>query len=137
MRVLFLSHYFPPEVNAPASRTFDHCREWVRAGHDVTVLTCVPNHPNGRIFAGYRNRLYQTEDRDGIRIVRLLTYATANEGTLRRTANYVLYMLMAAAAAPLLHPPRCGGFDVAAVLQRACRLLRQPDAPRAMGPGDP
>lgn len=105
MRILFLSHYFPPEVNAPASRTFDHCREWVRAGHDVTVLTCVPNHPHGRIFAGYCNRLYQTEVRDGIRIVRLLTYATANEGTLRRTANYVLYMLMAVAAAPFLHRP--------------------------------
>lgn len=102
MRILFLSHYFPPEVNAPASRTFDHCRAWALAGHDVTVVTCVPNHPHGHVFEGYRNRLYQTESRDGIRVVRLLTYATANEGTLRRTANYVLYMLMAMAAAPFL-----------------------------------
>ena len=105
MNILFLSHYFPPEVNAPASRTFEHCREWVRAGHAVTVVTCVPNHPHGRIFAGYRNRLYQSEVRDGIRVVRLLTYATANEGTLRRTANYVIYMLMAMAAARFLPRP--------------------------------
>lgn len=105
MKILFLSHYYPPEVNAPASRTFDHCRAWARAGHDVTVLTCVPNHPHGHIFAGYRNSLYQMESRDGIRVVRLLTYATANEGTLRRTANYLLYMLMVVAAAPFLPRP--------------------------------
>lgn len=27
----FLTDNFPPEVNAPASRTFEHCREWVAA----------------------------------------------------------------------------------------------------------
>lgn len=105
MNILFLSHYFPPEVNAPASRTFEHSRAWVRAGHTVTVVTCVPNHPHGRIFAGYRNRVYQSEVRDGIHVIRLLTYATANEGTLRRTANYVVYMLMAIASAFFLPRP--------------------------------
>ncbi len=59
MRILFLCHYFPPEVNAPASRTFEHCREWVRAGHEATVLTNVPNHPAGKIYPGYRNALAQ------------------------------------------------------------------------------
>jgi len=29
------------QENAPASRTFEHCREWVKAGHRVTVITCV------------------------------------------------------------------------------------------------
>ncbi len=105
MRILFLSHYFPPEVNAPASRTFEHCRQWVKDGHRVTVVTCVPNHPAGQIFPGYRNRLWQTEMREGIEVVRLWTYVTANEGFLRRSANYVLFMLMAVAAAPFL--PKC------------------------------
>lgn len=95
MRIVFLSHYFPPEVNAPASRTFEHCRAWAAAGHDVTILTCVPNHPTGRIYPGYRNRLYQTEQRDGLRIVRLLTYATPNEGLFKRTLNHLVYMKMA------------------------------------------
>ena len=102
MRILFLSHYFPPEVNAPASRTYEHCRQWVADGHEVTVVTCVPNHPAGQVFPGYTNRLYQTEIKDGIRVVRLLTYVTPNEGFLKRSANYVLYMLMATAAAPFL-----------------------------------
>ena len=30
MKILFLTDNFPPEVNAPATRTFEHCREWVK-----------------------------------------------------------------------------------------------------------
>lgn len=68
MKILFLTDNFPPEVNAPASRTFEHCREWVRAGHEVTVITCAPNFPAGRVFEGYRNGLWQIETMDGIRV---------------------------------------------------------------------
>jgi glycosyltransferase involved in cell wall biosynthesis len=102
VRILFLSHYFPPEVNAPASRTFEHCREWVRQGHEVTVVTCAPNHPRGVVYEGYRNRLWQREARDGIRVVRLWTYLAANEGFAKRTLNYVSYMVSAVLAAPWL-----------------------------------
>ncbi|MEZ4292497.1 MAG: hypothetical protein R3E53_18925 [Myxococcota bacterium] len=54
MKILFLTHYFPPEVNAPANRTHEHCRRWVADGHDVTVITGVPNHPRGRVFLAIR-----------------------------------------------------------------------------------
>ena len=93
MRVLFLSHYFPPEVNAPASRTYEHCKQWVKDGHEVTVVTCAPNHPRGKVYEGYRNRLVQREEKDGIRVVRVWTYVTANEGLFRRTLNYVSFMV--------------------------------------------
>ncbi len=102
MHILFLSHYFPPEVNAPASRTFEHCRQWVRDGHRVTVVTCAPNHPRGKVYPGYRNRLYAREEKDGITIVRVWTYVTANEGFLKRTLNYVSYMAAAIVAAPFI-----------------------------------
>jgi len=99
MHILFLSHYFPPEVNAPASRTSEHCRQWVADGDHVTVITCVPNHPHGRIFPGFRNRLFQRSWWEGVRVLRVLTYITPNEGFLKRTANYVFYMVAATAAA--------------------------------------
>jgi glycosyltransferase involved in cell wall biosynthesis len=102
MRILFLSHYFPPEVNAPASRTYEHCREWVRSGHQVTVVTCAPNHPRGVLYAGYRNRLWQRETRDGIDIVRVCTYITANEGVARRSLGYLSFMIACVCAAPFL-----------------------------------
>jgi len=93
VHILFLSHYFPPEVNAPASRTYEHCKQWVKDGHQVTVVTCVPNHPRGKVYEGYRNRLFQREDKDGIRIIRVWTYVTANEGFFKRTLNYVSFMV--------------------------------------------
>ena len=102
MKILFLSHYFPPEINAPASRTFEHCREWVKAGHEVTVVTCAPNHPRGKVYDGYRNRLFQRERREGIEIIRLWTFLSANEGFVLRTLNYVSFMLACILVAPLL-----------------------------------
>ncbi|MFT3931316.1 MAG: glycosyltransferase family 4 protein [Spongiibacteraceae bacterium] len=102
MKILFLSHYFPPEVNAPATRTYEHCRRWVELGHEVTVISCVPHHPMGKAYPGYRNKLIQTEYKDGIKAIKILTYITANEGFLKRTWNYVFYMIMAIAVAPFL-----------------------------------
>ena len=98
MNILFLSHYFPPEVNAPATRTYEHCRQWVKDGHAVTVVTCAPNHPQGRVYEGYRNWFFHREIQDGIQVVRIWTYVTANEGFLKRTLNYVSYMLSAIVA---------------------------------------
>jgi glycosyltransferase involved in cell wall biosynthesis len=99
MHILFLSDNFPPEVNAPASRTFEHCCEWVKAGHQVTVITCAPNFPRGEVFGGYRNRLWQTEEMSGIRVIRVWTYITANEGFLKRILDYMSFMLSAFLAA--------------------------------------
>ena len=88
MNILFLTDNFPPETNAPATRTHEHARQWVAAGHQVTVLTNVPNFPAGRVFPGYRNKLWQREAMDGIRVVRVWTYVTANEGFFRRSLDY-------------------------------------------------
>ncbi len=93
MHILFLTDNFPPEVNAPASRTFEHCREWVRVGHRVTVITGVPNFPRGEVFDGYRNRPWQVEQMDGIRVIRVWTYITANEGFGRRVLDYMSFMV--------------------------------------------
>ena len=92
MRILALSHYYPPEVNAPASRLSEHARFWREAGHEVTVVTCAPNHPAGQLYPGYRNRLWQEETIDGIRVIRLWTFLAANEGFLPRIANYLSYL---------------------------------------------
>jgi len=100
MHILFLTHYFPPEVNAPATRTYEHAVRWVRAGHRVTVVTCNPNCPTGVLYPGYRNRLLpQREVLDGIEVVRVWTYLAPNAGTVRRTLNYLSYMVSASVAA--------------------------------------
>jgi glycosyltransferase involved in cell wall biosynthesis len=102
LHILFLTDNFPPESNAPASRTFEHCREWVRAGHQVTVVTCAPNFPKGKVFDGYRNRLWQQEHIDGISVIRVWSYITANEGFVKRILDYQSFMLSATFAAPFV-----------------------------------
>ncbi|MDZ4689439.1 MAG: glycosyltransferase, partial [Planctomycetaceae bacterium] len=95
MHILFLTHYFPPEVNAPASRTFEHCARWVKAGHQVTVVTCAPNCPTGVVFDGYRNAWRSEEEQAGIRVIRVWSYLAANKGFFSRIVNFVSYMLTA------------------------------------------
>lgn len=102
MHILFLTDNFPPETNAPASRTHEHTKRWAAAGHRVTVVTTAPNFPAGRIFEGYRNRLWQRETIDGVEVIRLWTYITANEGFLRRTLDYMSFMVAAILATPFL-----------------------------------
>ncbi len=98
MHILFLTDNFPPEVNAPASRTFEHCREWVKAGARVTVITCAPNFPKGKVYPGYRNRLVSRETMEGIEVVRVWSYMTANEGLFRRSLDYASFMVAATLA---------------------------------------
>lgn len=93
-RILFLTHYFPPEGNAPASRVHEMCKRWVRDGHEVTVITCTPNHPNGVVYPGYRNWPLQQEHVDGIRVLRVWTFLAANKGKRRRALNFMIYMIM-------------------------------------------
>lgn len=107
MRILFLSHYFPPEVNAPANRTIEHCTAWVRLGHEVHVVTCVPSHPRGIAFQGYKPGWYVRERVDGIEVHRVWSLLAANTGMVRRTLNYLSFVPSAVWRALLL-----GRFDI-------------------------
>ncbi|MEM1297703.1 MAG: glycosyltransferase family 4 protein [Pseudomonadota bacterium] len=95
MRILFLTDNFPPETNAPATRTWEHAKVWVADGHDVTIITTAPNFPRGVVYDGYRNAWRQVEVMEGIRVVRVKSYIAANSGTLRRMLDYLSFGLTA------------------------------------------
>ena len=95
MRILFITDNFPPEVNAPATRTFEHCKEWVNKGDDVTVITCAPNFPKGKVYDGYKNKLYQKEEIEGIKVIRVWSYISANEGFAKRIIDFMSFAFMA------------------------------------------
>lgn len=95
MRILFLTPNFPPEVNAGASRTAEHCRRWADAGHEVTVVAPAPNWPRGRLYGGYRNHWRSEERVDGVRVVRVWTFIHPNNGLLGRMLSFVSFMLRA------------------------------------------
>lgn len=93
MHILFLTDNFPPEGNAPATRTYEHAREWVKLGHKVTIITGAPNFPEGKVFDGFSNNWYSKSTLDGIEVRRVKTYITANEGFAKRILDFMSFMI--------------------------------------------
>jgi len=102
VKILYVSQYFPPEMGAPAARVHEMSREWVRLGHQVTVLTGFPNHPTGVIPPEYRGQWLRREIIDGIQVVRVPIYAAANKGSAKRIANYLSFGASASAIGPFV-----------------------------------
>lgn len=100
MRVLFVTHYFHPEVGAPQSRLLDLAEALARRGHDVTVLTGFPNYPDGVVQPPYQIRPLRRERLRGLRIVRSAIYPAANRGVGRRLLNHLSFACSSLVAAP-------------------------------------
>ncbi|GAC1516355.1 MAG: glycosyltransferase family 4 protein [Terriglobales bacterium] len=108
MKVLYISHYFPPEIGAPAARVSELSRHWVSEGHEVTVLTGFPNHPTGVIPQAYRHkfrRLVIREDVDGIKVVRTWLLPFPNRKPYERILNYSSFFLSSVATGLFLPRP--------------------------------
>ena len=111
MRVLIVTHYFPPEIGAPQSRLSDLARYWAEGGDQVTVLTGMPNHPTGVVPPEYKGRIRAKENIDGYRVVRTWLYATPNERIVRKTLGHLSFMVSSVA----LGARRAGRADVVVV----------------------
>ena len=68
MRILFISQLFDPEYSI---KGLDLMKHWVDLGHEVEVITTYPNYPTGKVFDGYKVKLYDIEHIDGVKIIRL------------------------------------------------------------------
>ena len=94
-KIIFITDNFTPETNAPASRTHDHCKEWVKKGAHVTVITSFPNFPEGKIHKGYKNALKKTEIIDGIKVIRLWSFIRPNKGFILRVLDHISFAITA------------------------------------------
>ena len=92
MNILLISENFYPEKNAPGKRLFEHAKEWIKLGHQVTVITGAPNAPKGKVFDGYKNKIYQSENISGIKIIRVWTFIAKNEKFLLRIIDFISFM---------------------------------------------
>ncbi|MDB5618904.1 glycosyltransferase family 4 protein [Tardiphaga sp.] len=105
MHILLLTDNFPPENNAPAIRCYEHAREWVALGQRVTVITCFPNFPAGRLFPGYRQRLFSRETITGIDVIRVPTFIFQNSGTMLRLIDFMSFMVVGTLASLFVRRP--------------------------------
>jgi glycosyltransferase involved in cell wall biosynthesis len=95
VHLIFLTQYFPPEVGAPQARLSAVCRHFVQRGHSVTVLTGMPNYPQGRIFEGYGGFI-RRETFEGINIIRTFIFPTQKADFFHRLTNYFSFALSSA-----------------------------------------
>lgn len=95
MRVLFVTHNSPPEVNALARRTYERAVQWAEDGGDVEILTGPPHYPEGAVYPGYRYRLTR-EAVEGGRRPPHSHGAKGNRGARRRILDYVSFTASAA-----------------------------------------
>jgi colanic acid biosynthesis glycosyl transferase WcaI len=108
MKILYVSQYFPPEMGAPAARVSELSRHWVKAGHDVAVLTGFPNHPTGKLASDYRKqfrRLVMKEEIDGVKVVRAWLLPLPNRKPYERMLNYSSFCVSAAVTGLFLSRP--------------------------------
>ena len=95
-------------MGAPSARVSELSRFWVRAGHDVTVLTGFPNHPNGVVRPEYRKRFWRgfcREPFDGVNVIRTFLLPFPNRKPYERILNYSSFCASSALAASFLHRP--------------------------------
>jgi glycosyltransferase involved in cell wall biosynthesis len=127
-RVLLLTQWFDPE---PTFKGLVFARELVKQGFEVEVVTGFPNYPGGKIYPGYKLKLLQREQIDGVQVTRVPLYPSHDQGAIGRVLNYVsfaaaslCYGLFCAKRPDVIyayHPPLTVG--IAAVLIRMFRRV--------------
>ena len=84
MRVLIYSYNYYPEPIGIAPLMTELAEGLVRLGHEVRVVTGMPNYPQRQIYEGYRDKFYCTETRNGVLIQRSFIWVKPKPSLLDR-----------------------------------------------------
>lgn len=90
MKILFVCQYYYPEQ----FKINDICTELVKQGHEVTVLTGLPNYPSGVIDKEYKSLDKRVESIDGVKVIRSWIIGRG-QGKIKLALNYLSYAISA------------------------------------------
>ncbi len=99
MRILIVSQWYSPE---PVKVVEELAAGLAARGHSVEVLTGFPNYPTGRVYDGYRMRLWQRETLGDIPLVRVPLVPDHSRSALGRLLNYGSFAFFASVLGTLL-----------------------------------
>ena len=102
--VLFTQYYYPEPVAIP----HELAKGLVRRGHSVVSITGFPNNPHGKVYDGYKQKLWQMDEIDGVKVIRLPVYPDHSLSIIKRST----YFLSLAIASSLLGPVFSGPVDI-------------------------
>lgn len=93
MKFLIVSSRYYPEVGAAPVRIANLAKGLKNFGHEVDVLTCLPNHPQNRIYEGYRHCFFRKETIDGINVFRYWTFASVSTNAAKRAMSMFAFAI--------------------------------------------
>ena len=93
MRIVWLCHYFAPEIGAPQARLLELSRVFLAQGHSVGAVTCFPNHPTGELRPEDRGARYRRDDIDGVDVHRCWSFVTPNRGFVKKILGHLSFMV--------------------------------------------
>ncbi len=105
MRILLLTQYFPPEIGAPQRRLSDLVARLGKMGHEISVLTAMPNYPHGVVQDAYKGRIFMRDDWNGVPVARSWIFTTPDAGIAAKLGNYFSFTLSALIAGLLDSTP--------------------------------
>ena len=108
MRIVVLTQNFPPEVGAKSARLYKMTSRLAENGHQVTVITAMPNYPTGRVFDGYRGKMRSDELENGVRVVRTCILPSKSSNSMPRFIGYASFAM----SSLILGPWRLGRQDI-------------------------
>jgi colanic acid biosynthesis glycosyl transferase WcaI len=95
VKITILTQYYPPEIGAPQNRLSHLASHLASAGHELTVLTAMPNYPSGKIHKGYGGVL-RSERQGRVRVIRSLICPSRSAALLPRLLSYFSFVASSA-----------------------------------------
>jgi glycosyltransferase involved in cell wall biosynthesis len=95
MKIVLLTQYFPPEMGAAQNRLMSLARAFRDRGHEITVLTSLPNYPTGNIYSKYDKYYKMTEEIEGIKVIRTWLYLHKSRKVIPTVMSYITFALTA------------------------------------------
>ena len=130
MNILIISNVYYPE---PIPRIHELAVDLHKKGYKVLVLTAFPSYPEGKVYKGYRQRLYSWEILNGVRILRVWSYCDHSRSFMRRVVSYLSFAFFASIFGPLF----CGKSVLMAVKGEAQNVILKYQAGVVCSPENP
>lgn len=92
MRITILTQYYPPETGAPQNRLQSLALNLKAKGHEIEILTAMPNYPKMQVYEGYRGKFLKKEMMDGILVRRSWIYVSESKSIMPRLCNYFSFV---------------------------------------------
>lgn len=131
MHILLVTHYFAPNEGSSSDQYTRMARLLHERGHQVTVLTTMPHYPKGEIDPDYRGKLFDVQDRDGVRVIYSWLWATPSPKISRKLISQLSFMLTAMIRGLGIGRPHVALIEAQPIFtglagRFVCRLLRVP-----------